>query len=188
MARDYYEVLGVSKGASAEEIKRAYRKLARQYHPDRNPGDKQAETRFKEIQDAYDILSDKSKREQYDRYGFVGPEGAFPGAEGGQGPFTFRWWVNDVTPPRVRLVSTRGAITLSATDAASGVDPSSLAVKVDGRTSPARYGDGMVRINAALGRHTILVTVADYEETKNMEDVPPILPNTATFRATVNVR
>jgi DnaJ-class molecular chaperone len=91
MARDYYEVLGVSKGASAEEIKRAYRKLARQYHPDRNPGDKQAETRFKEIQDAYDILSDKSKREQYDRYGFVGPEGAFPGAEGGQGPFTFRW-------------------------------------------------------------------------------------------------
>jgi subtilisin family serine protease len=104
------------------------------------------------------------------------------------GPFTFRWWVNDVTPPRVGLVSTRAAITLSATDAGSGVDPSSLAVKLDGRTTPARYAKGRITIDAARGRHTILVTVADYEETKNMEDVAPILPNTATFRATVNVR
>jgi DnaJ-class molecular chaperone len=91
MPRDYYEVLGVGKGASEDEIKKAYRKLARQYHPDRNPGDKQAETRFKEIQDAYDVLNDKTKRAQYDRFGFVGPEGGFPGGEGGQGPFTFRW-------------------------------------------------------------------------------------------------
>jgi curved DNA-binding protein len=89
MPRDYYEVLGLSRGASEEEIKRAYRKLARQYHPDRNPGDKQAEARFKEIQDAYDVLSDKAKREQYDRFGFVGPEGGMPGGEGE--PFVFRW-------------------------------------------------------------------------------------------------
>ena len=93
MARDYYEVLGVAKGASDNDIKKAYRKLARQYHPDRNPGDKQAETRFKEIQDAYDILSDKQKREQYDRFGFVGPGAAAgaAGAGGFPGGFQFRW-------------------------------------------------------------------------------------------------
>jgi DnaJ-class molecular chaperone len=91
MPRDYYEVLGVAKDASEEDIKKAYRKLARQYHPDRNPGDKQAETRFKEVQDAYDILSDKTKREQYDRFGFAGPDGGFPGAGGGPRGQTFHW-------------------------------------------------------------------------------------------------
>jgi DnaJ-class molecular chaperone len=92
MPRDFYEVLGVAKGASDEDIKKAYRKLARQYHPDRNPGDKQAETRFKELQDAYDVLSDKTKREQYDRFGFVGPDGGFRGAgPGGPAGQTFHW-------------------------------------------------------------------------------------------------
>src|SRR5207253_596445 len=67
---------------------KSYRKLARQFHPDRNPGDKQAESRFKEVQDAYDILSDKKKREQYDRFGFVGP-GEAPGGFPGGG--TFHW-------------------------------------------------------------------------------------------------
>ncbi len=89
MPRDYYEVLGVPKGASEADIKKAYRKLARQYHPDRNPGDKQAETRFKEVQEAYDVLSDKSKREQYDRFGFAGPGPGFSGGGAGGGPF--RW-------------------------------------------------------------------------------------------------
>ena len=74
MPRDYYEVLGVKRDASDDEIKKAYRNLARKYHPDRNPGDKQAETNFKEVQDAYDILSDKTKREQYDQFGFAGPQ------------------------------------------------------------------------------------------------------------------
>lgn len=86
MPRDYYEVLGVERGASEETIKKAYRKLARQHHPDRNPGDKQAETRFKEIQSAYDVLSDKQKRQQYDQFG-----AAEPGAGGGPGGFSFRW-------------------------------------------------------------------------------------------------
>jgi DnaJ-class molecular chaperone len=90
MPRDYYETLGVKRDATEEEIKKAYRKLARQYHPDRNPGDKQAETRFKEIQDAYDILSDKTKRAQYDQFGFAGPGAGFAGA-GGPGGGTFHF-------------------------------------------------------------------------------------------------
>src|SRR3989442_11371935 len=88
MPRDFYEVLGVAKDASEEDIKKAYRKLARQHHPDRNPGDKQAEARFKEVQDAYDILGDKAKREQYDRFGFAGPG---PGPGGPGGGRTFHW-------------------------------------------------------------------------------------------------
>jgi DnaJ-class molecular chaperone len=89
MPRDYYDVLGVKRDASEADIKSAYRKLARQYHPDRNPGDKQAEEKFKEVQSAYDILSDKDKRAQYDRFGAAGENGPFGG--GGPGGATFRW-------------------------------------------------------------------------------------------------
>jgi molecular chaperone DnaJ len=74
-----YETLGVAKNASAEEIKKAYRKLVRQYHPDKNPGDEAAEARFKEVQSAYDLLSDPEKRKQYDRFGADGGPGGFGG-------------------------------------------------------------------------------------------------------------
>jgi DnaJ-class molecular chaperone len=87
MPRDYYEVLGVKRDATEAEIKSAYRKLARKYHPDRNPGDKQAEENFKEVQAAYDVLSDKDKRTQYNRFGFAGENGSFGGGPGGP----FRW-------------------------------------------------------------------------------------------------
>ena len=83
--RDYYEVLGVDKNASEEEIKKAYRKIAIKYHPDRNPGDKEAEEKFKEAAEAYDVLHDAQKRQQYDQFGFNGPAGAggFGGFNGG---------------------------------------------------------------------------------------------------------
>lgn len=74
--RDYYEVLGVAKGASADEIKKSYRKIAMQHHPDRNPGDKAAEEKFKEAAEAYDVLSNTDKRAQYDRFGHAGMGGA----------------------------------------------------------------------------------------------------------------
>src|ERR1700746_766819 len=82
--QDYYELLGVSRKASAKEIRAAFRKLARKYHPDLNPGDKSSEEKFKHLQEAYDVLSDSKKRQMYDQHGFysdnfqpgAGPEGA----------------------------------------------------------------------------------------------------------------
>ena len=81
--RDYYEVLGVSKSADATEIKKAYRKLALKYHPDKNPGDKEAEEKFKEAAEAYDVLSNEEKRHRYDQFGYAGVGGAGQGGFGG---------------------------------------------------------------------------------------------------------
>ena len=92
MAQDYYEMLGVSKDASLQDIKKAYRKLALKYHPDKNPGNKEAEEKFKQISDAYQVLSDEEKRAAYDRYGHAafeagGMGGAAAGGMGGMGGF-----------------------------------------------------------------------------------------------------
>ena len=81
--RDYYEVLGVEKNANADEIKKAYRKAAIKYHPDKNPGDKEAEEKFKEAAEAYDVLSNEQKRARYDQFGHAGMSGA--GGAGGFG-------------------------------------------------------------------------------------------------------
>jgi DnaJ-class molecular chaperone len=91
-SRDYYETLGVQRGAEAAAIKSAYRKLAMQYHPDQNPGDKAAEEKFKEINEAYAMLSDPEKRGQYDRFG----KAAFEGAQGGGGYQDFSDIFNEV--------------------------------------------------------------------------------------------
>jgi molecular chaperone DnaJ len=81
---DYYGTLGVPRNAKAEDIRKAYRRLARKHHPDLNPGDKAAEDRFKKIQEAYDVLSDSKKKQMYDQYGFYSPNASAPG--GGEGP------------------------------------------------------------------------------------------------------
>ena len=83
--RDYYEVLGVDKSASADEIKKAYRKLAVKYHPDKNPGDKEAEEKFKEAAEAYSVLSDADKKAKYDQFGHAGVDGSAPDFSGGFG-------------------------------------------------------------------------------------------------------
>lgn len=80
--RDYYEVLGVGRSATKDDMKKAYRKLAMQYHPDRNPNDKQAEENFKEAAEAYEILSDDNKRARYDRFGHEGVKGSGFGSPG----------------------------------------------------------------------------------------------------------
>lgn len=90
--RDYYEVLGISKSASEEEIKKAYKKMARKYHPDLNPGDKDAEEKFKEVNEAYEVLSDANKKARYDQYGHAGVDpnfGAGAGFSGFDGAFDF---------------------------------------------------------------------------------------------------
>ena len=93
--RDYYEVLGVSKNATADEIKKAYRKAAIKYHPDKNPGDKDAEEKFKEAAEAYDVLSNPDKKARYDQFGHAGMEGGFGGA-GGAGGFGGGFTMDDI--------------------------------------------------------------------------------------------
>ncbi len=85
MKRDFYEILGINKSASADEIKKAYRKVAMQYHPDKNPGDKAAEEKFKEAAEAYEVLSNADKKQRYDQYGHAGVGGAAGGGFGGGG-------------------------------------------------------------------------------------------------------
>jgi molecular chaperone DnaJ len=131
--RDYYEVLGVSKTATEEDLKKAYRKLALKHHPDRNPGNKQAEEKFKEINEAYAVLSDPQKRQKFDRFGHAGGVEGFGGFDFGQGGFgdifgeIFEDFFGNAASSRTRRRAERGNdlrynLTLSFEDAAFGKD------------------------------------------------------------------
>jgi len=131
-ARDYYETLGVSRDADEIEIKKAYRQLALQYHPDRNPGDKRSEERFKEVNEAYSVLSDPEKRAQYDRFGTVGvPGGGFDPSDLGFGTIfddLFEGFFGGTSRgQRTRPRARRGedlqyTLEMSLEDAASGIE------------------------------------------------------------------
>lgn len=98
MPRDFYEVLGLTRSATADQIKKAYRKLAQKYHPDKNPGDKQAEAKFKEANEAHAVLSDPKKREVYDQFGHHGPQFGGYGGAGTEGPSGFPNWSGAGSP------------------------------------------------------------------------------------------
>ena len=117
--RDYYEVLGVSRGASEDEIKKAYKKMARKYHPDLNPGDKTAEEKFKEVNEAYEVLSDADKKARYDQYGFAGVDPNF-GAGGFGGGFDGGRRTNPNAPQRGESI--RMSIAISFEEAAFGCE------------------------------------------------------------------
>ena len=105
------------------------------------------------------------------------------------GPFTFRYWVNDTTPPKLHITSRSGGkIVVAITDGGAGVDPYSVRATIDGRSIQLHYAHNKLILNAGRGRHLLIVTASDYQELKNMEDVAPIKPNTSTLRRTVTVR
>jgi hypothetical protein len=105
------------------------------------------------------------------------------------GPFKFRFWVNDTTPPLISVSTpTSRTITVKVTDAGAGVDPESLRATVDGSTIPVHFADGEFRVHALPGRHRVAITASDYQEAKNMEDVVAIRPNTRRVVRTVFVR
>ncbi len=157
--RDYYEVLGVEKGASADEIKKAYRKSAMKYHPDRNPGDKTAEEKFKELGEAYEVLSDDDKRARYDQYGHAGVDPNFgaggAGFGGGFGGFDFGDIFGDIfgggrrsatqnAPMRGENVGTRLEITFE--EAAFGTEKQVSAQRIENCSACSGTGssDGSV--------------------------------------------
>ncbi len=109
-----------------------------------------------------------------------------------RGPFSFRFWINDTTPPTIHVLSTAGdSLRLAVRDRGSGVDPASLEATIDGHAHAVSYANGIARLSlagVAAGAHTLVFHASDYQETKNMEDVGPILPNTRTLKTTIVVR
>ena len=126
--QDYYEVLGVNKQASADEIKKSFRKLAMQYHPDRNPDNKEAEAKFKEINEAYEVLKDDQKRAAYDRFGHQAFANGMGGAGGGNpfGGFEFNFGAGGFSDIFSQVAEEGNLISFSTPEKASSKDISIL--------------------------------------------------------------
>jgi molecular chaperone DnaJ len=172
--RDYYEILGVNKGATAEEIKKAYRKVAIQYHPDKNPGNKEAEEKFKEAAEAYEVLSDENKRAQYDRFGHSRGNGGFGGHHmdmedifsqfgdifGGHSPFDSFFGGSGTRRRQRKGSNLRIKLKLTLDEIANGVEKKikvNRLVRADGvtyKTCATCQGNGQVRkvVNTMLGQ------------------------------------
>ena len=190
--RDYYEVLGVAKGASQDEIKKAYRTLAKKYHPDMNPGDKEAEAKFKEVNEAYAVLSDDDKRQKYDQFGHAAFDpasggsgfGGFGGFDGFEGGFDFSDLFSTIfgggrggssgsrnSPQRGDDIATR--ISISFEEAAFGCRKEISFARVEGckecNTSGAKRGSSVETCSACKGRGHVVVqqqTIFGYTQTQ----------------------
>ena len=185
--RDYYEVLGVSKSASADEIKKAYRSLAKKYHPDMNPGDKEAEAKFKEANEAYDVLSDEDKRRKYDQFGHAAFDPAAGGYGGGYGGFEGGFDFSDLfssffgggtTRANARNMPQDGEdiltrVTVEFEEAAFGCRKDVSFARVEGckscNTTGAAKGTSAEPCSACKGRGTVTVqqqTMFGYTQTQ----------------------
>jgi len=194
--RDYYEILGVGKGATAEEIKKAYRKVALQYHPDKNPGNKEAEEKFKEAAEAYEVLSDAEKRAQYDRFGHSRPgNGGFRGQDmnmedifsqfgdifgGGGSPFDSFFGGGGRGRQR-KGSNLRIKLRLTLDEIANGVEKKikvNRLVRAEGvtfKTCPACQGTGQVRkvVNTMLGQMVSATTCSTCQGSGQVIDKRP---------------
>jgi curved DNA-binding protein len=160
--RNYYEILGVTKNASSEEIKKAYRTLARQYHPDRNPGNKAAEEKFKDINEAYEILSDPTKRSQYDQFSKAWGKKGFSARNGKSNPFDFGNFANSKTTSGRTATTERDRVRVDASDYRPGTTKRERVVnpRTNRRDIEAKlilpldkaYRGGMERIRLEDGR------------------------------------